>query len=111
MSSGTIDVFSLRDFVVEEYERFRLVPKSRRSEPMARGFQDRTLDWEPIEGRVALDAHGVAHCDYCTTYRLRVPGGWLVKALAREGVARAFVPDPDGHWQPVAPVALSGSKA
>ena len=92
MSSGTIDVFSLRDFVVEEYERFRLVPKSRRSEPMARwnppvstpkapepgppgGFQDRTLDWEPIEGRVALDAHGVAHCDYCTTYRLRVPGG------------------------------------
>jgi len=83
-------------------------PKPPQPEPV---FQERSLDWEPIEGRVALDAHGVPiRSPHYVTYRLPVPGGWLVRTLAREGVALAFVPDPHGIWQPVSPLTRSGTE-
>ncbi len=42
---------------------------------------------------------GTSAGHHSMTKRLKIPGGWLVKVLASEGVGLTFVPDPD-HGQP-----------
>lgn len=80
----------------------------------AGGWQERALDWEPIEGRCAVSPEGMVTVrPDSVTERLPVPGGWLVRSVRYHavndgggvGVGLAFVPDPRGEWNPVAPLA------
>ena len=48
----------------------------------AGGWQERVLEWEPIEGRCAVSPHGaVTVRPSNVTERLAVPGGWLVRSV------------------------------
>ena len=66
-------------------------------------FQHRNLGWEIVEGVVAEGATGVV-VKASSTWRCRVPGGWMVRTTASHnngiGVGLTFVPDPDYTWEP-----------
>lgn len=35
-----------------------------------------------------------------STFRVPVPGGWLVAVGDEDGIGVTFYPDPDGQWDP-----------
>jgi hypothetical protein len=50
------------------------------------------LKWEWVQNE------GLKSRDYDTTYRTKVPGGWLIRTEACEGVGLTFYPDPNHKW-------------
>lgn len=50
------------------------------------------LNWEEI---INKDAHSQSSD---STYRTKVPGGWLMSALVTRDSGLTFIPDPDHEW-------------
>jgi hypothetical protein len=62
---------------------------------------DRNVKWEAFES-MGVCSNGRTREPFFTA-RLRVPGGWLVRALPAPGgveiTALTYVPDPSHEWQ------------
>lgn len=56
-------------------------------------------EWECIEGEgKEIETHALG---VWITYRVKIPGGWLVKTYNshREGIGLTFVTDPNHEWK------------